>query len=197
MSTTATSRRRALVIIQSQVSIHGPISALSMPSYVICEMSRLQHIIMAKEWLHHVVATGQLATKYLPVYLGPCGDIWDNTRVPKFKFSHQLVVISVFFSLRKYRLHVKASLGSLLRPCHLHRKQRLFGFATHHRHWTSRPFSLNHAQRSLTTLLLRVSLAHTLAKISDDAGAFILRSLVSASQRRRQVPPAAGVHRGK
>ena len=46
-----------------------------------------------------------------------------------------------------------------------------------------------------TSLLLRVSLAHTLAKIGDDAGAFILFSLVSATQRRRQLPPAAGAHR--
>ena len=29
--------------------------------------------------MHHVVATGQLATEYLPGYMGACGDIWDNT----------------------------------------------------------------------------------------------------------------------
>ena len=51
----------------------------------------------------------------------------------------------------------------------------------------SLPFLLNHIQRSLTSLLLRVILAHTLAKISDEAGAFILLSLVSATQRRRQL----------
>ena len=41
---------------------------------------------------------------------------------------------------------------------------------------------------SLTSLLLRVILADTLANIGDDAGAFILLSLVSATQRRRQAP---------
>ena len=52
-------------------------------------------------------------------------------------------------------------------------------------------FLLNHMQqRSVTSLLLRVILAHPLAKVSDDAGAFILRSLVSACQRRWQVLPA-------
>ena len=60
----------------------------------------------------------------------------------------------------------------------------LFGFAksaTYHRHWTSRLFLLNNVQRSPTSLLLGVILAHTLAKLSDDAGSFIRRSLVSAS----------------
>ena len=35
--------------------------------------------------MHHVVATGQPATEYLPGYLGLCGDIWGNshsTHVP-------------------------------------------------------------------------------------------------------------------
>ena len=50
-------------------------------------------------------------------------------------------------------------------------------------------------QRSLLLLLLRVILVYTLAKISDDAGAFILRSLVSPSQRRGQLSSAAGEHR--
>ena len=49
-------------------------------------------------------------------------------------------------------------------------------------------YTTNNVQRSLTSLLLRVMLAHTLANIGDDAGAFILFSLVSATQRR---PPAA------
>ena len=62
-----------------------------------------------------------------------------------------------------------------------------------HRH----VFLLNHAQRSGTSLLLRIILAHSLAKISDDAEAFILPSLVSACQRRRQLLPATGVHRVK
>ena len=53
-------------------------------------------------------------------------------------------------------------------------------------------YTTNNVQRSLTSLLLRVILAHTLANIGDDAGAFILFSLVSATQRRRQLPPAAG-----
>ena len=52
-------------------------------------------------------------------------------------------------------------------------------------------------QRSVTSLLLWVILAHPLAKVSDDAGAFILPSLVSASQRRRQLLPAAGANRSK
>ena len=30
-----------------------------------------------------LVATGQLATEYLPGYLGSCGDIWDNTQSPQ------------------------------------------------------------------------------------------------------------------
>ena len=53
-------------------------------------------------------------------------------------------------------------------------------------------YTTNNVQRSLTSLLLRVILAHTLANIGDDAGAFILFSLVTATQRRRQLPPAAG-----
>ena len=43
-----TSILRALVIVQSQASIHGPISALSRPRYVIRGRSRLQQIIMAE-----------------------------------------------------------------------------------------------------------------------------------------------------
>ena len=77
---------------------------------------------------------------------------------------------------------------------------KLFGFATnstYHRHWTSRPFLLNHVQRLLTSLIRRVILAHTLARVRADAGAFILGSLVSANQRRQQLSPAAGAHRDK
>ena len=55
----------------------------------------------------------------------------------------------------------------------------LFFFHNYHRHWTSLQFLLNNAKRSLTSLLLRVILAHTLAKIGDDAGAFILFKLRS------------------
>ena len=132
--------------------------------------------------MHHVVATGQPAAEYLPGYLGLCGDIcWGNSHSPQVPISHQLVVISVLFSLREYQPHVKAYLSFLLPPYY------------YHRHWTSLPFLFNHIQRSLTSLLLRVILAHTLAKISDDAGAFILFSLVSATQRRRQ--SAAGAPR--
>ena len=134
--------------------------------------------------MHHVVATGQPATEYLPGYLGLCGDIcWGNShspQVPIHLLSHQLVVISVLFSLREYQPHVKAYFS-------------FFFLHNYHRHWTSLPFLFNHVQRSLTSLLLRVIVAHTLAKISDDAAAFILFSLVSATQRRRQLPPAAGV----
>ena len=99
--------------------------------------------------------------------------------VPKFQLSHQLVVFSVFFSLREYQPHVN-------------RIRALFSFHNYHRHWTSLQFLLNNVQRSLTSLLLRVILAHTLANIGYDAGAFIRFSLVSATQRRRQLPPAAG-----
>ena len=56
--------------------------------------------------------------------LGTCWDMWANmaySRVPTFKVSHQLLLISVFFSLREYRPHIKASLSFLLLPSHLHR----------------------------------------------------------------------------
>ena len=46
--TQATSRRQSLAILQSQASIHGLISALSLPRYVIWGRSRLQQIIMAE-----------------------------------------------------------------------------------------------------------------------------------------------------
>ena len=108
---------------------------------------------------------------------------------PNSNFLTNIMVIAVFISLRKYQPHVKASLSSLLLPSHLHRNSNCLDLQkaqhNYHRHWTSLPFLLNHVHWSLTTLLLRIILAHTLAKISDDAGAFILRSLVSASQRRQ------------
>ena len=67
--------------------------------------------------MHHVVATGQPATEYLPGYLGLCGYIcWVIVIVPKFQLSYQLVVISVLFSLREYQPHVKAYLSFLLPP---------------------------------------------------------------------------------
>ena len=96
--------------------------------------------------------------------------------------------------LREYQPHVKEYLSSLLLPYHLHRNSNCLDLQqAQHIIVTRRVghFLLNHVQRSLTSLLLRVILAHSLAKISDDAGAFILRSLVIACQR----PPAPGEHR--
>ena len=46
--TQASSRRQSLTIIQSQASIHGLISALSLPRYVIWGRSRLQQIVMVE-----------------------------------------------------------------------------------------------------------------------------------------------------
>ena len=46
--TPASSRRQSLTIIQSQASIHGLISALSLPRYVIWGRSRLQQIVMVE-----------------------------------------------------------------------------------------------------------------------------------------------------
>ena len=44
----ASSRRQSLTIIQSQASIHGLISALYLPRYVIWGRSRLQQIVMVE-----------------------------------------------------------------------------------------------------------------------------------------------------
>ena len=46
--TPASSRRQSLTIIQSQASIHGLISVLSLPRYVIWGRSRLQQIVMVE-----------------------------------------------------------------------------------------------------------------------------------------------------
>ena len=46
--TQASSRRQSLTIIQSQARIHGLISALSLPGYVIWGRSRLQQIVMVE-----------------------------------------------------------------------------------------------------------------------------------------------------
>ena len=130
--------------------------------------------------MHHVVATGQPATEYLPGYLGLCGDIWGNSH------STQVPIISPTGCILRFLFaaRISTAYNTVL--------EALFFFHNYHRHWMSLPFLLNNVQRSLTSLLLRVILAHTLANIGDDAGAFILFSLVSATQRRRQLPPAAG-----
>ena len=131
--------------------------------------------------MHHVVATGQPATEYLPGYLGLCGDIWGNshsTHVPII--SPTGCILRFLFAAR-----ISTACNTVLE---LSSSSIIIYY---HRHWTSLPFWLNNVQRSLTSLLLGVILAHTLANIGDDAGAFILFSLVSATQRRRQLPPAA------
>ena len=128
--------------------------------------------------MHHVVATGQPSTEYLPGYLGLCGDIWGNSHSP------QVPIISPTGCILRFLFAARISTAC----------KTVFCFHNYHRHWTSLPFLLNNVQRSLTSLLdglLRVILAHMPAKIGDDAGAFILFSLVSATQRRRQLQPAA------
>ena len=108
-----------------------------------------------------------------------CGDIWGNSHSPQVPIISPTGCILRFLFAARISKHIRA----------------LFFFHNYHRHWTSLPFLLNHVQRSLTSLLLRVILAHTLVKISGDAVAFILFSLVSATQRWWQLPPAAGEHR--
>ena len=135
--------------------------------------------------MHHVVAKGQPATEYLPGYLGLCGDIWGNCHNP------QVTIISPNGCILRFLFHARISTA-----CRgLNRIRALFFFRNYHRHFTSLPCLLNNVHRSLTSLLLRVILAHTLVKITDDAGAFILFSLVSATQRRRQLSPATGAPR--
>ena len=137
--TPATSLRRALVTIQSQASIHGLISALSRPCYVIWGRSRLRQIIMA----------GQLSTEYLPGYLGSWGDIWDNTQSPQVPIlsptgGNLRIMLAVWIS---YACKSVSELPSS--SFSFASQQQLFGFATsatYQRHWTSRPFLLNHVQ---------------------------------------------------
>ena len=124
--------------------------------------------------MHHVVATGQPATEYLPGYLGLCGDIWVNCHTP------QVPIISPTGCILRFLFDAQIS-PACKTVLELSSSSIIISV-------TGR---VNNVQRSLTSLLLRVSLAHTLAKIGDDAGAFILFSLVSATQRRRQLPPAA------
>ena len=99
-------------------------------------------------------------------------DIWDYAEksgviviVPKFQLSHQICFLFAARIATACKSVFELSSSSIL---------------------ISLPFLLNHVQRSLTSLPLRVILAHTLAKIGDDAGAFILFCLVSETQRRRQ-----------
>ena len=130
--------------------------------------------------MHHVVATGQPAREYLPGYLGLCGDIWGNSHSPQVPIISPTGCILRFLFAARISTACKTVLELSYSSIIIIVTGRVYHFL------------LNNVQRSLTSLLLRVSLAHTLAKIGDDAGAFILFSLVSATQRRRQLPPAAG-----
>ena len=134
--------------------------------------------------MHHVVATGQPATEYLPGYLGLCGDIWGNSHRP------QVPIISPTGCNLCFLF--AARISTACKSVFVFSSSSIIIIVTGRVY----QFLLNHVQRSLTSLLLRVILAHTLAKISDDAGAFILFSLVSATQRRRQLPSVAGAHCG-
>ena len=60
--------QRALVIIQPQAIILGPISALSRP-LMSFEVGQCYSSSSWQKWVHHVVATGHLVTEYLPGYM--------------------------------------------------------------------------------------------------------------------------------
>ena len=129
--------------------------------------------------MHHVVAMGQPATEYLPGYLELCGAIWGNSHSPL------VPIISPTGCILRFLFAVRISTAC---KTVLELSSSSIIIIVTGRVYT---FLLNNVQRSLTSLLIRVILAHTLPKIGDDAGAFILFSLVSATQRRRQLPPAA------
>ena len=147
--------------------------------------------------MHHVVATGQLTSEYPPGYMGVMRR-YHNPQVPILSPTdgNLRVLFAARLSTECKSVFERSSSSSFSFAS----QQQLFGIAasaTHHRHWTSRLFFTQPRTKVADVIATVIVLNHTLAKISDDAGAFILRSLVSASQRRRQLTPATGVHRGK
>ena len=148
------------MIIQSQASIHGPISALSLTATSF-EGGQGHH---GRNGCHlsFIVCNKR---EYAYINMHTYAHVHPHTCLNSF-------IRSFVRSFMQARTHARSDTRTHV-------------------------FLLNHAQRSVTSLLLGLILAHPLAKISDDAGAFILPSLVSACQRRRQLLPAAGVHRGK
>ena len=95
------------MIVQSQASIHGLISALSRP---ISSFEGGQGYSRSswQKWMHRVVATGVSANGPTRIRISSRRYIWGHA---EFQFSHQLVVISVLFSLREYRPHEKEYLS--------------------------------------------------------------------------------------
>ena len=106
----ATSRRQALAIFQSQASIHGLISALSLLRFIIWGRSRLQQIVMAEM---DALCCSNLPTRHrissrisgiIRIYLG-------NSNSPKVP-----IISTNGCNLRFLFAHVKVYLSSLLLP---------------------------------------------------------------------------------
>ena len=127
--------------------------------------------------------------------MGLCGDIWDNTQGPRVPIlSPTGGNLRVFFAARlstacKSVFELSSSSLSFAS------QQQLFGLWICNKRNMSSSLGESAVQRSLTSLLLRVILAHTLAKISAARRWSVHTYLESGQRKSATVANAAGGRR--